>query len=97
MNTQKSETKFLQKIEETFGNDCTIVMGDWSIGKQMRNFISTPMIGLKRKIAKKFTVYNIWEFRTSCLHHETEELCDNLYYEDKKGKTRKLHSLNVSN
>ena len=55
----------------------------------MRNFISTSLIGVKRK----FEVYNINEFRTSCLHHKTESKCENLYLEDKTNKLRKLHSV----
>ena len=38
-------------------------------------------------------VYNIDEFRTSCLHHKTENKCKNLYLEDKTNKLRKLHSV----
>ena len=78
--------------------------GDWSQGKQMRNFISTPMIGLKRKLRERFKIYNIDEFRrkrlvrfnsprTSCLNYKTETKCKNLYLPDKKGKLRKLHSV----
>ena len=56
----------------------------------MRNFISTPMIGLKRKLKERFKVYNFDEFRTSLLHYKTEEKCENLYLPDKKGKKRKI-------
>jgi hypothetical protein len=70
-----------------------IVMGDWSIGHQMRHFMSTPNIRLKRLLAHYFTVYNIDEYRTSCLHHETENRCENLYLPDKTGHIRKLHSV----
>jgi hypothetical protein len=59
----------------------------------MRNFISTPMIGIKHKVKEKFIVYNLDEFRTSCLNHKTEELCDNIYLPDKKKKLRKIHAV----
>ena len=35
--------------------------------------MSTPGIGLKRKLAEK-KVFNLDEFRTSSLHHITEEV-----------------------
>ena len=93
INTKRSEDNFLNRIEEVFGKKTIIIMGDWSVSKQMRNFIPTPMIGLKRKIASRFSVYNIWEFRTSCLNSKTETLCENLYIKDKEGNPRKLHSV----
>jgi glucose-inhibited division protein A len=45
----------------------------------MRNFISTPNIGLKRKLATRFTTYSLDEFRTSMLNCYTEKKCSNLY------------------
>jgi len=38
-------------------------------------------------------VYTLDEYRTSCLHHKTEQKCGNLYLPDKKGKMRKMHSI----
>ena len=93
INTQRSDDKLVNRIERKFGKDVKIIYGDWSVGKQMRNFISTPNLGIKRKIGKNFKVYNIDEFRTSSLHHLTEEKCENLYLTDIKGKSRKLHSV----
>ena len=97
INKERSESKLLDTIENTFNKDrdtkFNIVMGDWSIGKQLRNFISTPMISLKRKLAERFGVYNIDEYNTSHLHYNTENECANLYYTDKTNKLRKLHSV----
>jgi hypothetical protein len=62
----------------------------------MRNFISTPNLTLKRKLKETFKVYNIDEFRTSCLSYKTEEVCENLYLKfkkDKSQKERKIHSI----
>ena len=70
-----------------------IIIGDWSIGKQMRHLLSTPNIRLKRLLARYFSIYNIDEFRTSCIHHETENRCENLYLPDKTGHLRKIHSV----
>ena len=97
INRKRSFDTMLNDIEKMYskeGEDIVIIIGDWSIGKQMRNFISTPNLGIKRELKKRFKrVYNIDEFRTSKLHHQTEEECSNLEYLDKKNKKRKLHSV----
>ena len=68
-------------------------MGDWSIGKQMKNFISTPNLGLKRKLNEYYKVYNLDEFRTLLLNYKTNKKCENLYLLDKKQVVRKLYSV----
>jgi hypothetical protein len=86
----------VNKIANKYSKDHIIIIGDWSIGKQMRNFISTPNLTLKRKLQETFKVYNIDEFRTSCLSYKTEEVCENLYLKfkkDPKQKERKIHSI----
>jgi hypothetical protein len=93
INKKRSEDNMLNMIEKKYSKDHTIIIGDWSIGKQMRNFISTPNLSLKRKLKERFKVYNIDEFRTSCLSYQTKDLCKNLYLPDKKGEARKIHSI----
>ena len=80
-------------IKKKFGKNLNIVYGDWGMTKQMRYFISTPNLGVKRKLKEKFNVFNIDEYRTSCLHYKTEEKGNNLYITDKINKQRKLHSV----
>jgi hypothetical protein len=93
INKKRTEDNMLNKIEKTYTKDSIIIIGDWSIGKQMKNFISTPNLSLKRKLQERFKVYDIDEYRTSCLNYMTEELCKNLYLPDKKNKERKMHSI----
>jgi len=94
INRKRSESKLLHTIEKKFGEDTIVIMGDWSIGKQMRNYISTPNLGLKRKINEKFKVYSIDEYNTSCINYKTEEKVENLkvcdWYEKKVLKNRKI-------
>jgi hypothetical protein len=92
INRKRSETGLVKKIKQTFGKDVNILYGDYS-AKGRLHFISTPNIGLKRKLGEYFNVYNLDEFRTSCLSCKTEERCENLYIPDKKGVTRKIHSI----
>jgi hypothetical protein len=93
INKKRTEDNMLNKIEKTYTKDSIVIIGDWSIGKQMKNFISTPNLSLKRKLQERFKVYDIDEYRTSCLNYKTEELCNNLYLPDKKNKERKIHSI----
>ncbi len=48
INTQRSEQKLINKICKVYGEDIRVIYGDWSTGKQSRNFISTPNKGIKR-------------------------------------------------
>ena len=93
LDKKRSESKLLTTIEETFGKNAVLIIGDWSVGKQMRNFISTPNLGLKRKLKTRFQCYSIDEFRTSLLYHQTEEINENLFvkdwYETKLNSTNK--------
>ena len=99
INRKRSEDNLLNKIEEVYGKNPIIFIGDWSIGKQMRHFISTPNLSLKKKLQERFEVYNVDEFRTSKISYKTKEICKNLYLldpvtaVDKKQVKRKMHSI----
>lgn len=93
INKKRAESKLTNMIKNKYGENINIIYGDWSIGKQMKNFISTPNISIKRKIAEKFNLYDLDEYNTSKLHYITEEETENLYLPDKKGVLRKLHSV----
>lgn len=71
--TKKSEQNLVNKIKELYGNDCVLLYGDKNIGKQMRHLISSPMIGFKKMLDKEFKVYNVDEFRSSCLDYRTTD------------------------
>jgi hypothetical protein len=73
---RKSEDKFLNRIEETYGNkeDLLLCYGNWSNNKQMKYIMPTKGVGLRRVIQKKFSVVLVDEFRTSklCSHCNCE-------------------------
>ena len=74
--TRKSEDHFLNRIVDTFGKDAVMAYGDWSRSSQMKHFVPTKGVGLRKLIAKKFTTVLVNEFRTSklcCGCHK--ELC----------------------
>jgi hypothetical protein len=99
INTQRSESRLINNIKKTYGEkgkEIIICHGDWAVSKQMKHIISTPQIGLKRMLKKHFKIYNVDEFRTSCLDYRTEEKNTNAKVITKDGKTKKLHSVLVS-
>ena len=64
---RKSEDKFLDRMASTFGSDAAIAYGDWSRSSQMRHFVPTKGVGMRKLIAKRFCTVSINEFRTSKL------------------------------
>ena len=96
INKKKSETTLIRNIKQKYGNDSILIMGDYSdknCANKLKGKMSTPNLGLKRKLGEYFTVYTLDEFRTSCLNYKTEEKCENLYLPDKKGVIRSIHSI----
>ena len=96
INKKKSETTLIRNIKQKYGNDSILIMGDYSdknCANKLKGKMSTPNLGLKRKLGEYFTVYTLDEFRTSCLNYKTEEKCDNLCLPDKKGVIRSIHSI----
>jgi len=75
---QREIERLTNLIAKTYGKDCKLLMGDWSPSVQMKNFMPTPMIGLKRKLRKKFEIINLDEYNTSKLSYITETETENL-------------------
>ena len=74
---QKSEDKFLNNIEKTYGNkdDLLICIGDWSNKNTIKGLGSTMGIGLKKLVSKKYNTVLIDEYNTS-------KLCCNCHKEN---------------
>lgn len=98
-HTQISEQKLINNIKKTFETDkpLTLIYGNWSCRKQFKNFAPTPGIGLRRKLAKKFNVYLLDEYCTSCkcakCHKETDYTKPREYKKNDEKKTVSVHSL----
>ena len=91
---KRAEDRLVNDIKEKYDENTVLIIGDWSKSESSTiKKISVPNKGLKRKLSEHFTIYMIDEFRTSCLHHKTENRCENMYVNDKKEVSRKLHSV----
>ena len=93
---QRSESKMVNELNNKYGSDAILMYGDQNVGPQMKRFISTPMVGLKRMLSKHFKLYEVDEFRTSKLDHKTKDekviVCKNGI--DRNNK--KIHGVLVS-
>ena len=84
---RKSEDRFLNKMEEAYGKDAVIAYGDWSRKTQMKHFMPTMGVGLRKLVAKRFQTVTVNEFRTSKLCYRChEELCHLRVKKDNKSK-----------
>lgn len=78
---KKSIDNFLNRIQETFGNDIVIGYGNWSRSSQMKHFMPTINKGLRKEIHKRYNTITINEFNTSKIccgcHNQLEKCKDN--------------------
>ena len=79
VRTKQSESKLLNEIENTYltkdeiksGKKLVILHGDYSRTTQMKGTISTPNIGLKKVLLRKFEIIDVNEYNTSKLYNKT--------------------------
>ena len=72
--TQRSEDRFLGRMRDLYGEDALVAYGDWNRTTQMRHFVPTKGVGMRRLISRHFDTVLINEFRTSklCCNCEKE-------------------------
>jgi hypothetical protein len=100
INKQRSESKFINNIKKTLEIDpkerINIIIGNWGVTKQMRGFVSTPGIGLIKRIERQYKIkfWKVYEGRTSKIDYKTGEELTNKEVVI-KGKKVSLHSVLV--
>ena len=86
INRKKAETDLVRDIKDNFGKDVTVIMGDWSDKLKTTpsriKYMTTPNLGLKRKINEYLDVYNIDEFRTGEKNNQRLFFLDASYRKD---------------
>jgi len=68
---QRADNKIISRLLEYANNDkqTPIFYGDWSTTRQLKGFVSTPCLRIRRLVAKVFPrIYLVDEFRTSKLY-----------------------------
>ena len=94
--TKQSEDKLLNEIEnkyltkEEIENKRKIVLfyGDYSRSTSMKGCYSTPNLGLKRLLSKRFEIFDINEYKTSKLYNKNYKELINVKI--RKGKHQRL-------
>jgi len=72
INKRRHEDNLLNDIERKYGKDATIVIGDWSAKDHIKG-MSSPNMGIKRLLSKRFEVYLVDEYNTSKINHLSKE------------------------
>ena len=65
IKSKQSMLGFINKIQETFGDDAVIGYGNWSRSSQMKGLKPTPGTTLRNEVARKCRCFDIDEFRSS--------------------------------
>ncbi len=86
------ENKFLTKEDKTNGKKILILHGDYSRTSQMKGTISTPNIGFKKLLLKRFEIFEINEYNTSKLYNKTFKELENVSVRKNKHK-KHLHEI----
>ena len=88
--TQKSEDRFINRMRSLFGENPLVAYGDWNRKTQMRNFVPTKGVGMRRLISKHFQTFMVNEFRTSKLCCNCSKELSN-YRVNHRGRNTKLY------
>jgi hypothetical protein len=91
-HTKRSIDNFINKIKKTYGEDAIIAYGNWSRSTQMKNFMPTIGIGLRRQINKKLTTITVDEYKTSVTCFKCHNILKNFY---DKSREKSIHRLLV--
>lgn len=97
---RRSEDKFINRIGETFGNDCVLAYGTWSTWHGMKGLPSSPTTGLRRRIAQRYWVVDTCEYRTTktCSRCQKEVTADSTRkFTKKDGEIVPLRSIRRCN
>ncbi len=88
LNKRRHEDQLLNRIEKVYGKDILLIIGNWGDHMNLK-FISTPNVGIKRKLKERFKVFLLDEYKTSKLHYKHEIACENIEYKVKEIKQTK--------
>lgn len=97
VNTQRSESNLVNRINKKFNKkkdrEIVLLYGNWNRKSQMKYKHPTPNIGLKNRLNRDFTIYNIDEYKTSQLCNTCEEKMINVIDKRPSEEGKKIHRL----
>lgn len=90
IETKRSEDKFISSIGKKFGKNCMLAYGNYSRRTQMKHFMPTIGVGLRRLINRKYFTFTVDEFLTTKKCSECFNRTRLYKDDDTKKKTRGL-------
>ena len=69
INLRRHEDKLLDELENIFGKNAIMIIGNWSKQTGLK-YISTPNMRMKKLLSKRFKVFLIDEYKTSRIYHK---------------------------
>ena len=99
-NTKKSEDALLNEVENKFltkedkekNKKLVLLYGNWSRSSQMKNFMPTSGLGIKRLLNKRFIILDVDEYKTSKIHNRTLKELTNIKIR-KNNHSKKIHEV----
>merc|ERR1719231_1783917 len=88
--TRRSEDRFLERMRRLYGENALVAYGDWCRRSQMRHFVPTKGVGMRRLISRHFETVLINEFRTSKLCCNCAKELSHVKIEQEEGSKKKL-------
>jgi hypothetical protein len=93
INQKRAEDMIINDIKNKFGNDVVLILGDWSMNKQVIKGISpTPNKKYTQLLEKNFITLKINEYRTSIINNHLKKKCEN-YISKYNNKLKKIKSV----
>jgi len=96
INEKRAEKMIINDIKKKFGSDVVLILGDWSMNKQViKGISSTPNKKYTKILENNFITLKINEFRTSIIHNKLEQKCENYVkkYDNNCEKIRNVYLL----
>ena len=93
INQKRAENMIINDIKNKFGNDIVLILGDWSMNKNVIKGLSpTPNKKYTQLLEKNFITLKINEYRTSIINNHLKKKCEN-YVSKYNNKFKKIKSV----
>lgn len=66
---RSSKDRLLDKIGDTYGEECILYFGDWSRSDQVKGCTPSPTKGIRKLVSKRFLVVDVDDHRTSKIYN----------------------------
>ena len=96
LRAKSSLEKLVNDIKRIFGPDVVLLYGNWSRSTQMKGLMPVPGLGIKKRLARSFEMYDVDEYCTSkmcCNCHK--ELKNKVVIDKNTGQRKEIYRVLV--